>query len=200
MPKRRRRKAFPGTSAFLLKWTVILVAVYVGVSLLFQSVRQNPLLALILLAAAVSVVFLWLRRRIQRRLRVRTLGELLSLTPAQFEEAVGDLLSELGYRDVRRVGGAGDLAADIQCRDPEGMSVIVQCKRYAPGTRIGSPVIQTFIGMQSIHHRADRGIFVTTSEFTQPAVTLARHHGLTLIDGAELSRLILAVHQPTQDA
>ena len=118
-----------------------------------------------------------------------TLAEILKLTPAQFEEGVADLLQRLGYRSVQRVGGSGDLGVDITCQDKEGRSVVVQCKQYA-GVRIGSKDIQTFIGMQRVHHEADRGIFVTTSEFTTPAQNLAERHGITLIDDKELLNLI----------
>ena len=118
-----------------------------------------------------------------------TLDEVLKLTPAQFEEGVADLLQRLGYRSVQRVGGSGDLGVDITCQDNEGRSVVVQCKQYA-GVRIGSKDIQTFIGMQSVHHKADRGMFVTTSEFTRPARNLAERHGITLIDDKQLLNLI----------
>jgi restriction endonuclease Mrr len=41
--------------------------------------------------------------------------------------------------------------------------VIVQCKRYAPGTKVGTPALQSFIGMLVAHHRTQVGVFVTTS-------------------------------------
>ena len=118
-----------------------------------------------------------------------TLAEILKLSAAQFEEGLADLLQRLGYRSVQRVGGSGDLGVDIKCQDKEGRSVVVQCKQYA-GVRIGSKDIQTFIGMQRVHHEADRGMFVTTSEFTTPARNLAERHDIALIDGKELLNLI----------
>jgi len=117
-------------------------------------------------------------------------SELLALTPTRFEVAVGEVLRDSGFCNVRHVGRAGDLSVDLWRRDESGLSVVVQCKRYSPGMRIGSPAIQEFIGMMSVHHHADRGIFITTTGFTQPAVELARQHGITLMDGPELSRLI----------
>jgi restriction system protein len=114
----------------------------------------------------------------------------LTLTPAQFEDMTVNLLSSLGYRDIRRTGGSGDLGADIVCRDLQGRSAIVQCKRYAPGASIGTPVIQTFIGMMQVHHRAERGLFVTTAGFSRPAIDLARQHAIALIDGEALLLLL----------
>jgi restriction system protein len=113
--------------------------------------------------------------------------ELLALTPRQFERAVADLLHDLGYRRVEIVGKSGDLAADLLAVDQNGRTVAVQCKRYAPGTKIGSPEIQKFIGMVTVHHRVDRGIFVTTTQFSEPTRSLAEQHSLELFDGSRLS-------------
>ncbi len=68
--------------------------------------------------------------------------------------------------------------------------MVIQCKRYAAGNRIGSPAIQTFIGMVHVHHKADRGIFVTTSSYTDGARKLAHQHGLTLWEGSDLTRMV----------
>ncbi|GIW05091.1 MAG: hypothetical protein KatS3mg059_1711 [Thermomicrobiales bacterium] len=119
-----------------------------------------------------------------------TLGDLLVLTPSQFENLTARVLTALGYKDVTVVGGAGDLAADLSCRDPQGRLTVVQCKRFAPGSSVGTPVIQTFIGMIHVHHRAERGIVVTSATFTQPAIELARQHGIALVDGDSLRLLV----------
>jgi restriction endonuclease Mrr len=42
-----------------------------------------------------------------------------------------------------------------------------------------------------MHHRADRGVFVTTSSFTKPAVGLARDQRIELIDGRRLVTLLV---------
>jgi restriction system protein len=133
--------------------------------------------------AAAAVV------RSRRRRRLRTLQGFLSLSPASFEAAVAGLLRRLGYRRVRVVGGAGDLAADIVCAGPAGERVVAQCKRYAPGHHVGSPAVQAFIGMAFVHHRAARAIFVTTSSFTPSARQLARAHPIELVDGDRLVEL-----------
>ncbi len=118
-----------------------------------------------------------------------TLQELLNLTPRQFEDAIAQMLRDLGYRSVRRVGGAGDLGVDISCRDRHGRLIVVQCKQYKPGRKVGSPTVQTLIGMAFIHHRADRAMLVTTAGFTREALSLAQRHGIRLIDGMELTRI-----------
>ncbi len=142
------------------------------------------------LVVAIRLLF-WLAAR--RRRRIRRLEDLLALTPAQFEEAIAALFRRMGYRSVERTGKAGDLAADIHCTDKAGRSMVVQCKRYAPGNRVGSRDIQTFIGMATVHHKAEQGIFVTTSAFTEPARDLAEEHDLLLYDGEDLDRLLTRV-------
>lgn len=129
-------------------------------------------------------------------LRIATLGELLALTPREFEETIARSLQEWGYRNVVRCGGAGDLGVDITCVDPNGERLAVQCKRYSPGNAVGSRDIQLFIGMTTTHHRVDRGVFVTTSSFTVPARALAEQHGIRLMDGHELMRLFGAAGPP----
>ncbi len=153
-------------------------------------------LAIVLIggSGAVAIVLKLRQRRALERQRqqqarlahVSTLGGLLTLTPTQFETAVGDLMRFWGYLDVQHTGGGGDLAADIICRDSVGRLTVVQCKRYAPGKSVGSVEVQQFIGMIVAHHRAQFGIFVTTSDFTAPARALAQQHGIRAIGGAEL--------------
>ena len=63
---------------------------------------------------------------------------MLLLTPSAFELAICDLLTEMGFRSVQRVGGAGDLSVDITARDEKGHKTAVQCKRYAPENRVDS--------------------------------------------------------------
>lgn len=122
------------------------------------------------------------------------IGKLLALTPREFELAIGELLKKLGYQQVRHTGKAGDLAADLHAVSPRGERVIVQCKRYAPGNGVGSGDIQKFIGMR-IHHQAQRALFVTTSTFKDPAIKLARQHGIELIDGEQLVAMFARVNK-----
>jgi restriction endonuclease Mrr len=44
--------------------------------------------------------------------------------------------------------------------------------------------------MAYVHHKADRTIFVTTSTYTDDARAFGRRHGITLIDGADLVRMV----------
>lgn len=181
MARRRRRS--------LNRRLVLLAGALVGGTWLWSQPWGPPLLiALVVAVAAAGVGFVATasRRRRQRRYRLATMQGLMELTPGEFEDEVADLLRSLGFTSVDVCGGASDLQADIVATDPDGYTTIVQCKRYAPGRTIGSPVIQSFIGMARVHHECERAMFVTTASFTAPARHLADEHDIELIEGEEL--------------
>ena len=186
MRRRWRRRRARGSIATIL--------LFAGIWALSQVPPDFPwgtfLLVVVLGASAVIILAI-----VQRRRRMLYLKDALSLSPTQFEEAMADLFRDLGYRHVKRTGGAGDLAADITCEDEAGRRVVIQCKRYAPHNRVGSPILQTFIGMVQVHHEADHGIFVTTSSFTSPARDLAKKQRITLYDGRDLADLVHRARQ-----
>ncbi|MFN2470816.1 MAG: restriction endonuclease [Gaiellaceae bacterium] len=70
-------------------------------------------------------------RRVKRGLPWAELNDLLALSPSQFEEAVGAIFRELGFRRVKRVGGSGDLSVDLTCRD----SGTAKCPRQESNLR-----------------------------------------------------------------
>jgi restriction system protein len=211
---RRRRSA--DQQRLLLVLIFGALALYLAFSMVISLAQtlaaahwnHSPLaLVMALLAsvgAATAGVVLWRRihraarrwRQADRLAQAQTLEGLRSLTPTQFELAIGDLMWRQGFREVRHTGGGGDLAADLICRDGRGARVIVQCKRYGASHAVTSPEMQQFIGMIYAHHHADYGIYVTSSTFTQPASALARQHGIRLLDGASLAALAGRLQPP----
>ena len=185
MRKRRRRRTRPFRP-------LIIAALVAGVLSAASAAQRHPMAAVLIATSLAALVF-GIRHRVQgkRRVRIRTLDQLLAMSPARFERAIAGLFRELGYRRVRTVGRSGDLAVDIECRDAGGRALMIQCKRYAPGLKVGSRDVQTFVGMIFMHHRADRGVFVTTSSFTKPAIGLARDQRIELIDGRRLVTLLV---------
>lgn len=194
----RRRRSWPRLVKSIVVGLCVLIVLAVALNGLEAAKGQQALPYLL-----GGLIVLWLVNR-SRRLRTTKasarrmeprqrasagLDQLHALSPYEFEAYVRDLLSTLGFRDLRLNGGAGDLGVDIWGRTPQGMTAVIQCKRYAPGRKIGSPLIQTFIGMQKVHHGAEVGLFVTTSGFTLGAMELAQAHGIHLIDGPALLRL-----------
>ena len=120
-------------------------------------------------------------------------------TPAFFEKLIVELLLAMGYGGTseeagRALGQSGDDGVDgVIDQDPLGVDqIFVQAKRYAEGNNIGAGAIRDFYGALSLK-KAHKGIFVTTSAFSQPAVDTARGLGsrIVLIDGLQLSRLMI---------
>jgi restriction system protein len=86
-------------------------------------------------------------------------------------------------------------------QDPLGVDqIFVQAKRYAEGNNIGAGAIRDFYGALSLK-KAQKGIFVTTSTFSQPAFDTARGLGsrIVLIDGLQLSRLMIRYNVGCRD-
>jgi restriction system protein len=199
MPRssRRRRKS---VDAFVRQAIIWLIAAAVVVFAFSVLASEQPVIAVALLAAVVIVpVLLWRRRRLARRAEARFrvqqaqhIGGLLTVSGGEFEQIVADQFRALGYDDVERIGGSGDLGVDLLATDPAGLTVVIQCKRYGRGQKVGSPATQLLMGAV-VNRGADRGIFVTTSSFTAPAIEHAKaaRVPLTLIDGDGITRLAL---------
>jgi HJR/Mrr/RecB family endonuclease len=196
----RRRSAH--TLNGLVVWLVAFAALLVVVAALVEATHGLIFLALVTFMAGN----LWLRQRRKSAAKMRDdqaralrleqaqhLDALLAATYTEFEHIVATLLAAIGYVIVRAGGGAGDLGADIVCRHANGQPVVVQCKRYATGNKVGSPDIQRFMGMAHLHHRS-AGIYVTTSSYTKAATDLARNlsrplRQLLTVSSARRSRL-----------
>ncbi|MEU0439343.1 MULTISPECIES: restriction endonuclease [unclassified Streptomyces] len=103
-----------------------------------------------------------------------------------FEQAVAGLCARDGCLEVEVVGGAGDLGADVVAVVPDGRRLVVQCKRYDTGNRVGSQDLQRFGGTCYTVHEADVAVVVTTGDFTAPAAEYADHCGIVCVDRAAL--------------
>ncbi len=128
-------------------------------------------------------------------------------TPAFFEKLIVELLLAMGYGGTseeagRALGQSGDDGVDgVIDQDPLGVDqIFVQAKRYAEGNNIGAGAIRDFYGALSLK-KAHKGIFVTTSAFSQPAIDTARGLGsrIVLIDGLQLSRLVIRYNVGCRD-
>lgn len=139
--------------------------------------------------------------RIAQQLRAVLEADLLlrvrNAPPAFLERVVVDLLVKMGYGggDAARgrvTGGSGDGGIDGTIReDPLGLDEVhVQAKKYAKGNHVGVGDLRNFAGAIDVAGR--KGIFVTTSGFTQAARDYVRRSTkqIVLIDGEELARLM----------
>lgn len=99
-----------------------------------------------------------------------------------FERAVAGLCERDGCRDVRVVGGAGDLGADVLATAPDGRRLVIQCKRYGPAHKVGSQDVQRFGGTCYAVHDAEVAAVVTTGDFTRPAAEYAGQCAILCFD------------------
>lgn len=132
-------------------------------------------------------------------LREELLERILSNSPAFFEQLIVDLLVAMGYggshkNAASQLGRSGDGGVDgIINEDRLGLErIYVQAKRYAVGNPVGRPDVNGFVG-SLVGLGATKGVFVTTSSFSQPARDYVRHlaQRVILIDGRELADLMI---------
>lgn len=199
MPRRSRRSSLDTLLQRALYAAIAALALLIAAAILIE---ERPVLALVLfcgvpLIGVAAAASLWQRRRLARTrearmrlLQAQRLGDLLTMSGSEFEATMAELFTALGYRDVEHIGGSGDLGVDLIATDAAGTTVVIQCKRYGRGNKVGSPAVQSLMGTV-VNRGANRGIFVTTSVFTAPAIQLAAtaRVPITLIDGAEITRL-----------
>lgn len=119
-------------------------------------------------------------------------------SPEFFEQVVVDLLWAMGYGgahgEKQRVGRSGDGGVDgVIKQDALGLhNVYIQAKRYADGNTVQRPAIQGFYGALQLRG-AERGVFITTSTFSDGARQAAHesHGAIVLIDGLRLTELMV---------
>jgi restriction system protein len=136
-------------------------------------------------------------KSLRRELADELLQTVRSATPSFFEHLVVDLLVALGYGGSRKdagqaVGRSGDDGVDgIIKEDRLGLdAVYIQAKRWS--ATVGRPEVQAFAGSLE-GHRARKGVFITTSQFTRDArdyVTRIEKR-IVLIDGEQLAQLMM---------
>lgn len=127
------------------------------------------------------------------------LERVLASSPEFFERLVLQLLRRMGYGDAnpgkadQHVGGPGDGGIDgIIFEDRLGLdAVYVQAKRWAPDNPVRRPDLQAFAGSLE-GHRATKGVFITTSRFTDDARQYLNQISKRVvpIDGRALVRLM----------
>ncbi|MHB1541450.1 MAG: restriction endonuclease [Steroidobacteraceae bacterium] len=129
------------------------------------------------------------------------LGRIQSASPQFFEKLVIDLLVKMGYGGSRSdaaqvVGKSGDGGIDgVIKEDVLGLgSIYVQAKRWGSDSTVGRPDIQQFVGAVHGVQSAGKGVFITTSRFSEEARRYAagmKNPVIILIDGPRLAELLI---------
>lgn len=135
--------------------------------------------------------------RIHEEVALELLTRLQGKDPGFFEQAVVDLLLAMGYGGTTGAGNVTKPSNDggidgVIDQDILGLSrVYVQAKRYQDGNTVGRPDLQAFVG--ALSGKADSGVFITTSCFSDGARTYAENvpTRIILIDGRRLTTLMI---------
>jgi restriction system protein len=136
-------------------------------------------------------------KRLRQDLAADLIQAVKERSPVFFERLVIDLLVKMGYGGTRKdageaIGRSGDEGIDgIIKEDRLGLDVVyVQAKRW--DNVVGSPELQRFAGALA-GQRASKGVFITTSSFSQAARDFVSHLGskIVLIDGEMLAQLMI---------
>jgi restriction system protein len=121
--------------------------------------------------------------------RDELLVTLLKMEPSAFERLVQRLLRESGFIQVEVTGQSGDGGVDgkgiMRLAGLLSFHVIFQCKRYQGSVNVSQ--VRDFRG--AMVGRADKGLLITTGNFTKDAVREATRDGapaIDLIDGDQL--------------
>jgi len=120
------------------------------------------------------------------------------MSDGEFEELVAALWADMGQEIVRAPMGGHDKAIDViaQTRTQPQITTCIQAKRYQPANRVGVREIREYA---SLLRRAeiDVVVIVTTSSFTRDAAQEAAEHGVKLIDGHGLVRMLSGSRLPS---
>lgn len=134
---------------------------------------------------------------VQANLQKEVLENVSKMNPYKFEQLVVDLLVAMGYGGSREEAARVTKASNdegidgIINEDRLGLDVIyIQAKRWQ--NTVGRREIQSFVGALA-GQKAQKGIFITTSDFADTAIAYAKnvHQKIILIDGVRLAALMI---------
>lgn len=119
------------------------------------------------------------------------LSTLRSISPTGFEKVCRELLRESGFENVEVTGGSADGGIDgygtLEINPFVSFRVLFQCKRYAKGNLVSRAQVGDF--RNTMLGRAEKGIILTTSGFSNAAIQEASREGapqVELVDGDKL--------------
>lgn len=119
---------------------------------------------------------------------------LRDLNPEGFEKVCRELLRESGFENVEITGGSADGGIDgfgtLEINPFVSFKVIFQCKRYKEGNTVSRAQVGDF--RNAMIGRAEKGIIMTTSTFSNAAIQEANREGalkVELVDGTMLVKM-----------
>lgn len=116
----------------------------------------------------------------------RSLSDLKRMHPFKFEDYIAKLYKNMGY-SVKQTKRTGDGGKDIVATK-NGQTYFVECKRYSDPINVHK--MRDFVGACVLGGKDVKGIYVTTSSFTNDAKSAANRIGIQMIDGNKLMSMV----------
>lgn len=113
----------------------------------------------------------------------------------EFERFITNLLSKLGFK-AQQTSLSGDGGIDIEAINDKPLLkglYLIQCKNWA--NPVGQPQVRDLYGVV-MSRRANKGVLITTSSFTDQAKQFAEGLNIELIDGRLLNEIVASVESP----
>jgi restriction system protein len=158
-------------------------------------VKDN--LWLLTIPVVAILLFYYMKKQSKKELvrRYQAIDSLLDKYKGKetdFEYYVAYLYELLGYK-VKVTPPSNDGGKDIVMWR-NSLKAVVEVKLYAKSNKVSRPMIQK-LHSAMIDCEADEAIFVTTSEFTEPAIKYAEKFNIQAVNGNKLVRLIDRVNK-----
>lgn len=122
------------------------------------------------------------------------ISTLRGLSPLGFEKVCKELLRESGFENVDITGGSADGGIDgygtLEINPFVSFKVLFQCKRYGKGNLVSRAQVGDF--RNAMIGRAEKGIIITTSGFSNAAEQEANREGapqIELVNGTKLVKM-----------
>lgn len=117
---------------------------------------------------------------------------LRSLSPEGFEKICRELLRESGFENVevtaRGADGGIDGFGTLEINPFVSFRVIFQCKRYKEGNTVSRAQVGDF--RNAMLGRAEKGIIITTSTFSNAAIQEANRDGAPKVELVDADKLV----------
>jgi hypothetical protein len=105
-----------------------------------------------------------------KRIELGLRNNFADYAPREFEKFIAGLFQKMGYK-VSLGPYVGDYGVDVIAQKDD-RRILIQIKKYARGHLVGNREVRDALG--AIWGKADKAIFVTTSDFTEQAYEQAR--------------------------
>lgn len=116
---------------------------------------------------------------------------LYDLSPREFEEFIAEIFSNKGYV-VHLTKQTRDGGRDLFCLDHRDskMKIAVEVKRHQIENKIDFDHVTKFVGSNIVREDVNKLIFVTTSNYTQPAKDFQKKYLVKKLDLEDINAVI----------